>query len=98
MTATATRPSAIKGVHTFRSLDNPYLVCALCRHGVSAWHDAGRCGCRAEGVGVSLPCGHLAGTVSVCPTWTPTRGCRCPAELGEVDHPTVFDLGTRMRT
>jgi hypothetical protein len=98
MIMTAERAPAVGGVHTFTSLLNPYLVCVLCRHGVSAWHDAERCGCRAEGVGVSLPCGHVAGTESVCPTWTPHRGCRCPEEIGEVDHPTVFDLGTRVRS
>lgn len=79
-------------VHTFTSLANPFLVCLRCRRGVSAWHDSERCGCRAEGAGANLPCGHAAGVESVCPSWSPIGGCGCGRTLGMVDHPTIPEL------
>lgn len=91
MTLTVTRTRT----HTFTTLANPFLVCRYCRRGVAAYHDGERCGCNSEGPGANAPCGHAAGTESVCPSWSPVNGCRCGSTFGEIDHPSVRDLGTR---
>lgn len=54
---------------------NPFLACDECGHRVThsleLWNQ---------------PCGHRAGTTSVCPSWGPVDGCSCAEQLGSVEH------------
>lgn len=57
---------------------NPYLTCDRCRARVSAKFGLN------EGFGEArnLPCGHVAGVTSRCPSWSPVDGCGCITHLG----------------
>jgi hypothetical protein len=73
--------------HTEIRFANPYLICDQCRRPVPAWHDPDKCGCNPEAFGFwNEPCGHRAGTASVCPSWGPVDGCQCAEVLGSVEH------------
>jgi hypothetical protein len=63
-------------VHTRISLANPWLACTTCRRQVGAWHNPDLCGCHT-GDAYNLPCGHPAGTTSLCMSWSPVDGCTC---------------------
>jgi len=71
--------------HVHVTFADPYLTCDQCGEWVDAWHDPQQCGCDDSGWQL-LPCGHQAGTTSVCPSWGPVDGCRCQEQLGSVPH------------
>ena len=70
--------------HTYITFANPYLRCDFCREPVPRWHNNDTCGCGETFW--NEPCGHTAGTTSVCPSWSPVDGCQCREHLGHVDH------------
>lgn len=70
--------------HVHVGTANPYLACERCGHWASGFHDPDRCGCDA---GYWLvPCRHVTGMTSQCPSWSPVNGCRCREFLGHVVH------------
>lgn len=70
--------------HVYIEFANPYLVCGLCRQPVPRWHNGDKCGC--DSGFWTDPCGHTAGIVDTCPSWSPVDGCTCEDVLGRVDH------------
>lgn len=71
-------------VHTTVRFANPYLVCGQCGHPTPSWHDPSACGC--TGAIANQPCGHAAGVLSLCLSWSPVDGCRCLQQLGSIRH------------
>jgi hypothetical protein len=61
--------------HVYVTFADPYLRCDDCGERVVRYHDPARCGC--DGGAHNVPCGHL-GVTSLCPSWGPVDGCRCP--------------------
>jgi hypothetical protein len=74
--------------HTEISFANPYLVCDICRRPTDAWHDPEQCGPGCETEALNLPCEHLAGVVSTCPSWSPVDGCQCQDPSEHLALPT----------
>lgn len=62
--------------HTYIGFASPHLVCDQCGQPVPKWHSDDSCGCDTPAY--NLPCGHRAGSTSVCPSWSPVDGCTCP--------------------
>lgn len=69
MTHTHTR------THVFVTFANPHLVCDRCHQPVKSWHDDQACGC--DDTWWNRPCGHIAGVLNTCPSWSPVDGCTC---------------------
>ncbi len=55
---------------------NPFLICHWCGREVTGVTSDGR----------NVPCDHIEGTVSMCPSWGPVDGCICSQTLGRVPH------------
>ena len=79
--------------HVEIAFANPFLVCDACRQPVPAWHNDDACGC--DSGFWNEPCGHRAGTTSVCPSWDPVDGCQCAEVLGSVEHAPAPAGGAR---
>lgn len=56
---------------------NPYLVCEECRKPTPYWHSNERCGPACTESWFNYPCGHTAGVISICPSWSSVDGCKC---------------------
>lgn len=63
--------------HVFVGFANPYLVCEICHQPVPRWHNRDKCGCEDEASFWNEPCGHTAGLIGTCPSWSPVDGCQC---------------------
>jgi hypothetical protein len=49
---------------------DPFILCTQCQERVTNTKYPG---------GINVPCGHVAGWASVCPSWSPVDGCTCTA-------------------
>ncbi len=68
--------------YTVVTFADPYKVCTTCGGwvtGAREWPPGTEHGPENE------PCGH-PGYESVCPSWSPVRGCQCAEFLGRVVH------------
>jgi hypothetical protein len=72
--------------HVFVEFADPYLTCDQCHAWVTAFHDRVRCGPGCEAAAWLVPCMHVAGETSVCPSWGPVDGCQCKRIFGAVSH------------
>jgi hypothetical protein len=70
--------------HVYVEFANLYLDCEQCHQQAKSWHDPQRCGCDEKHW--NMPCGHIAGALSVCPSWGPVDGCTCVALFGYREH------------
>lgn len=70
--------------HTMITFANPFLVCEVCHRKATGWHDNDKCGCTMSYW--LEPCGHKAGTITTCPSWSPDDGCVCAQVLGVAGH------------
>ena len=81
--------------HTEITFANPYLHCLTCKKPVPAWHDPEQCGPGCELEALNLPCEHVAGVTSACPSWSPVGGCQCQQQFGAVDHAPAPEVTPR---
>lgn len=70
-----TRREMTDTFHTYVTFANPYLHCCKCGVQVLKWHNDSLCECNKSFW--NLPCGHRAGVISVCLSWSPLIGCSC---------------------
>lgn len=96
------------GEHTFVTLTNPFLVCAVCATLVPRWHNPETCPCELTDDWWNEPCGHAGMLTSYCPSWSWYRKCRCedlgwrstphlPRQLTERDREDAHDAARAAR-
>lgn len=61
--------------HTEITFANPFLICDVCKHKVTGYHDGNKCGCKEQFY--TVPCEHTQNITSECPSWSPVDGCTC---------------------
>lgn len=69
------------GEHTFVTLMNPFLVCAVCAVLVPVWHNPETCACELTEEWWNEPCGHPGMLTSYCASWAWHARCEC-VDLG----------------